>query len=432
MVKDGLVLFLDINVELLNYLLAYVILFGSGITRKPGRWVAGLGIIYGIEYMIFFNKGIDEACSCIMLCVIVVPLLLLREQKRKWFALYPVILMGTSIINICGTFVVGIILGIPETEVTDNVLWYLLCTNISNTALILVFLYKKIRKSKPEEMEISWHQYIIFYTGLACSFVIVGGSQLITEIKTMSMRLQNAYGLSMSLICMLFVIMSLWQGIIVAKEEKYRQQTKLYEEYMKVQEQQIREVIWNDEKMRRYRHDMKAHLTAIHSCLEHGGSEEAKEYYDAMVEQSAVFDMKSYTGNQAVDAVIRQLCGVAEEKNISINYTGTMPDSFQVSVFDLCTIVSNLLRNAINACEKEDGKKEIQFGLYDCEDNLCIVVKNTSEKRVEVRNGRLVVPESDSRYHGLGIGNVKNVVEKNDGSMEYIWEDGWIQVRILL
>ena len=225
--KDGLVLFLDINVELLNYLLAYVILFGSGITRKPGRWVAGLGIIYGIEYMIFFNKGIDEARSCIMLCVIVVPLLLLREQKRKWFALYPVILMGTSIINICGTFVVGIILGIPEADVTDNVLWYLLCTNISNEALILVFLYKKIRKSKPEEMEISWHQYIIFYTGLACSFVIVGGSQLITEIKTMSMRLQNAYGLSMSLICMLFVIMSLWQGIIVAKEEKYRQQTKL-------------------------------------------------------------------------------------------------------------------------------------------------------------------------------------------------------------
>ena len=48
----------------------------------------------------------------------------------------------------------------------------------------------------------------------------------------------------------------------------------------------------------------------------------------------------------------------AESKNINVQFKGRVSDNVAIDMFDMCTIISNLLNNAIEACEKFKMTKE--------------------------------------------------------------------------
>ena len=48
----------------------------------------------------------------------------------------------------------------------------------------------------------------------------------------------------------------------------------------------------------------------------------------------------------------------AESKNIKVQFKGRVSDDVAIDMFDMCTIISNLLNNAIEACEKYKRTKE--------------------------------------------------------------------------
>lgn len=53
-----------------------------------------------------------------------------------------------------------------------------------------------------------------------------------------------------------------------------------------------------------------------------------------------------------MDAVIAPFVLEAESKNIKVQFKGRVSDDVAIDMFDMCTIISNLLNNAIEACEK--------------------------------------------------------------------------------
>nr|WP_158559058.1 GHKL domain-containing protein [Agathobacter rectalis] len=48
----------------------------------------------------------------------------------------------------------------------------------------------------------------------------------------------------------------------------------------------------------------------------------------------------------------------AESKNINVQFKGRVSDDVAIDMFDMCTIISNLLNNAIETCEKYKRTKE--------------------------------------------------------------------------
>ena len=59
-----------------------------------------------------------------------------------------------------------------------------------------------------------------------------------------------------------------------------------------------------------------------------------------------------------MDAVIAPFVMEAESKNIKVQFKGRVSDNVAIDMFDMCTIISNLLNNAIEACEKYKRTKE--------------------------------------------------------------------------
>ena len=151
-----------------------------------------------------------------------------------------------------------------------------------------------------------------------------------------------------------------------------------------------------------------------------------------MRDASALYTVQKYTGITAVDAVISEQISSINEQKIAIKWEGTVSSYAKISLFDLCTIFSNLLSNAIESCAKQMNKKcEIYVNTYCYEERLYVDIKNPvdlEDQKVE----KITTTKIDKKNHGFGIRNVQDTVKKYGGSIEYWIKSGWFEVEILI
>jgi len=97
----------------------------------------------------------------------------------------------------------------------------------------------------------------------------------------------------------------------------------------------------------------------------------------------------------------------------------------------LSMMVSNLLENAIHACEKLDPDRERYLrarAVYTGQ--LILEVENPYSGDVVLdENG---YPATDKKGHGSGSQSVRSFVEKNGGEIAYAAENGVFKVRLLV
>ena len=119
-----------------------------------------------------------------------------------------------------------------------------------------------------------------------------------------------------------------------------------------------------------------------------------------------------YSQNRIVDAVIDGVLGAELERNeITLNYSGKIPQQIGIDDLDLCLLISNLLENAKEAVQKLDtGERQIGLKIGRKESLICINIRNPY-----TQGGECVKEEG---WHGYGLKNVKEIVEKYDGEIQ--------------
>ncbi len=95
-----------------------------------------------------------------------------------------------------------------------------------------------------------------------------------------------------------------------------------------------------------------------------------------------------------------------------------MPKDLQIPAFDMATILGNLLDNAIDALEAIEGKRMVSVKIKLSRGQFIIKVSNTFNGIVIERANNLITKKEDDGNHGLGIKNIKKVLEKYNGSMD--------------
>ena len=99
---------------------------------------------------------------------------------------------------------------------------------------------------------------------------------------------------------------------------------------------------------------------------------------------------------------------------------------------DLVILLSNLLNNAMEACEHCE-KKVIKLKMVKEHDWLTVSVSNSYEQEPIVEAGKFITRKTENvQYHGLGIGNIKDVVEKYEGTYLIMNENKQFQFLVLL
>ena len=114
-------------------------------------------------------------------------------------------------------------------------------------------------------------------------------------------------------------------------------------------------------------------------------------------------------------------------RDSDINMQIKLNDLSQISfpTEDLVVLLSNLLDNAIEACQKVTGRKEILCDIL-CGDSLYISVRNTSLP-VEITDGNIRSDKMSKLEHGYGIPAIKMILDQMQAEYTFACNDGWFQ-----
>jgi len=221
-------------------------------------------------------------------------------------------------------------------------------------------------------------------------------------------------------------------AVIITIKLVTRAQEKRIGEYQdKVLKTQRDEVQSIYRTMRGWRHDYHNHMQTIKAYLSMGQVEETLTYLDHLEEDLDAIDIAIRTGNVSVDAIVSSKLSVAAKKQIAVDCTAKMPEQVQVTDVDLCTVLGNLLDNAIESCEKvPEEKRFIRLYIGVFKKQLYLSVTNATSEKRRKRLSELVSEKKGN--HGFGLRRIDLVAEKYHGFVNRKNEPGVFATEVML
>lgn len=175
--------------------------------------------------------------------------------------------------------------------------------------------------------------------------------------------------------------------------------------------------------MRGLRHDMRSHLANI-SLLVKGAAGSVKEelegYIGKMEETVNRLDFTYQTGNPITDIIIHQKVQEAEKKQIPFQVDFAYPCKLPIDVYDIAVILNNALENAIEACGRAEGEKQIRLRSFVRGCLFFIEVENdfSGDIAIDKESGLPVSSKETGKLHGIGISNIQRCARKYMGDID--------------
>lgn len=199
---------------------------------------------------------------------------------------------------------------------------------------------------------------------------------------------------------------------------------------------QLNVVMKSEEKVRGLRHDLKHHLSEILMLADRGRTREIVAYVRNMQENLLNEGEYVSSGNTDIDSLVNLMLERAKRELGTVRCRVCVPQELDISAFDWNIILGNLMDNAIEAARRSRDKF-LQLKVHYQKGMLFIAIRNSFDGELLKAQERYLSTkdydrEDESQVHGLGIRNVRRIVEKYNGSME-ISDCGHIfEVRILM
>ena len=179
----------------------------------------------------------------------------------------------------------------------------------------------------------------------------------------------------------------------------------------------------NYELQKKSSHDRAEQLQVLSSLAEKGEYDLLKQCLKDYAADSNVVCRVS-TGNLIVDSILENKLNEATARGILMSMSFNDLTDITVEDKDLITILSNLLTNAIEGCERAGtGKKIIKVNVSQRE-QLTVSVINTCGNEIVIGENGPVTTKQDAENHGIGTGLIEETVKKYNGVVKYSFRNG--------
>lgn len=212
--------------------------------------------------------------------------------------------------------------------------------------------------------------------------------------------------------------------LILADHERLEQANRLaglrevYYQGLRQQETQVR----------RLRHDLRNHLTAVRGFLEQGDEQGAIGYLDQIAGSPALRGTRRLCENEAANAVLTAKAEAMEREGVAADFAVSLPRDLPVADMDLCALLGNALDNAIEG-SRGAGERRITI--------RCKADKGLFMLRVENTLGGAVQPDlattkTDKAAHGFGIPGMREIAERYGGTLDAGVRDNGFELVVCL
>lgn len=302
--------------------------------------------------------------------------------------------------------------------------WYV----VIGSALTLVAIY--IYKYFVEIIFGNYAKWELKQKGMYWGFIIVMVLITYGSVWTKDHSFEvSRYIIVVSVISALFLYETLWfwrwrKNQKTEQENKnLRYENSVMKEYYDTLENQV-------EVVRKFHHDINKHMDVLNEMLGKMETPEVKLYSEQLEEVYQEMKPVIYCSNPIVNAVLVNKAHQCEEKHIKFTIDMMGFETKKMKEIDLVALLSNLLDNAIEECERIQDKldKKIYIHGWRIRNNLFLEVKNTTEK--EVIDSSTFKTKKDPKSHGVGMKIIKEIIENYEGITDIEIENGEIEILI--
>ena len=280
--------------------------------------------------------------------------------------------------------------------------------------LLAVFIIRKFmdKSSLVRMVDTEWLRFIFFPLATICIIAaMIKISGKIEDENYGNIFFVIAYGLAGMNIAVFYLIFD------ILKREVKSYEDSIYRLKVKNQMNIYHSVSENFDLQKKRTHEYKNQIICIDTLIKKKNYEALEDYVGKISGQLSRELDAICTNNVIVDAILNSKYQEINEKNIVFVFKINDLSNLNISDEDVVIILSNLLNNAIEACEECKGAKVIKLKFVIEDENIIISVKNTYENVVVYENGeiqttKLLKPDE----HGIGIKNIIETITKYRGS----------------
>lgn len=345
--------------------------------------------------------------------------------------------------TLCWTFVHTLLLSIISTSI-----FYLFCIftgeikedsyDIPSVIITLSLIYaaffllaKKIPAEKKLFRRLGWRGYCLISFVIIVDFFLSSVSGLLLVIN---INQRGRYLLILAILTL--ILMSILLLILYFRLQHYhtvlKERDAVNRNLLRLETEHYKELQEKNRDLRAFRHDYNAHITALRGLSAAQDLNGLKEYVDTLtdIKEQVYYVM---TNQPVADAVISYFYEKMP-KDAQFQTNGKFPDNFFLSDTDLCIILSNLLKNVVEALWRlpDEAEKKIYLSLHAYTEYATILIENTSEPYPEGTLSLLPTTKPGTSRHGFGLKNVQEVVDRYDGKLDLRYQDGTFTAYVYL
>lgn len=226
-------------------------------------------------------------------------------------------------------------------------------------------------------------------------------------------------------LCVFYLYHVLQRYYVQLREQDiYRQQTLAYQNQLEV-------IMQSQNRIRALKHDMKNHVLTLQALAKDSQSEELFEYLTSMQEFMTNPSEHVFTGNEALDSLLNYKLQKAKENLKTVETDIVIPEQVRLHSFDLNVVIGNLLDNAIAASEQTE-EQFLKFSMRMEKGILFLHMVNSCDSITDGVCDIRKMSEKSAEGHGIGLANVRRIVEKYCGDMEMNCEANRMEMDIML
>lgn len=200
-----------------------------------------------------------------------------------------------------------------------------------------------------------------------------------------------------------------------------RERSRMLDEQLGHQREHLRLAQREEESIRSSYEVVGAAYQAVWASLEAGDVAEASAELERLEASPLLLVPRIRTGRIALDALLTVKARACQEQGVRFEVEAALPDGFSMDDVDLCAMVSNLLDNALHACEHLPYEARwITVSTDVVAGILVIQVRNSYE--VEQR---VLVPDIDTSFGRHVAVNENQGACSETAQREIVREHGW-------
>ena len=242
------------------------------------------------------------------------------------------------------------------------------------------------------------------------------------------LRIISVLAVSISL---LGIFLLLYEMYRVAKEYTRSAQLDRENQLLAVESRRYMELRSYLEQTRHLRHDFRQHLHVISGLTEAGQLDELKSYLH-QYEKELTDARPTLCANAAVDALAGHYDYEARQQGVQMEWKLELPKLLPMPEADLCTILGNLVENALHASGRlpmEQRQIKVLAQMLSPA-MIGLVVENHYDGVLKKQDG--ILHSTKHEGQGIGLVSIETAVRKHGGSMTVETANNTFRVNVLL